>query len=42
MLADDEIIHIIPKTQLFLNYFMFIFCIISIVQMLGLLFNKLY
>lgn len=42
MLADEDIINIIPKTQIFLNYFMFIFGIILIVQIVGILFNKIY
>lgn len=42
MLADEDIITIIPKTYIFLNYFVFIFGIISIVQIIGILFNKIY
>jgi hypothetical protein len=42
MLADEDIINIIPKTHIFLNYFMFIFGFISIVQIVGILFNKIY
>ena len=42
MLADEDIINIIPKTQIFLNYFMFIFGIILTVQIVGILFNKIY
>ena len=42
MLADEDIINIKPKTQIFLNYFMFIFGIILIVQIVGILFNKIY
>lgn len=42
MLADEDLINIIPKTQIFLNYFIFVFGVILIVQTIGILFNKIY
>jgi len=37
MLADQEIINIIPKTKIFLNYFLSILFIILFLQLIGVI-----
>lgn len=41
MLPDEDIIKLIPKTKIFINYFIFIFILILAIQMFGLLIQNL-
>jgi hypothetical protein len=41
MLPDEDIIKLIPKTQIFLNYFFMIFLIVLALQLLGFFIQNL-
>lgn len=41
MLADEDIIKLIPKTKIFVNYFIFILLLILAIQFAGLLIQNL-
>ena len=41
MLPDEDLINIIPKTKIFLNYFMFISALILFLQLLGFVIQNL-
>jgi hypothetical protein len=41
MLPDEDIINIIPKTKIFINYFLTILSVIIFIQFIGIILSQL-
>ena len=41
MLPDEDLINIIPKTKIFINYFLTILALIIFIQFIGLIYLQL-